>query len=166
MARFSQTIDDLLLLQTLTTQHWHEIEDDETFDRLRLAATVLVIGSNEDHAWAVKNRRPHRQYLSRAALLPDPHANTPWTRLIKTCFQLHNLRTRLVGINQIKNIYVPVWREGSGERVWEGFEDILFSDQRKHDRVHWFHVQEEWYRSHHVFLYSNLTKFTTAIFAD
>ena len=33
MARFSQTMDDLLL-QTLTTQHWYEIEDDETFDML------------------------------------------------------------------------------------------------------------------------------------
>lgn len=34
--------------------------------------------------------------------------------LIETCFRLHNLRTRLVGINQIKNMYVPVWCEGDG----------------------------------------------------
>ena len=65
--------------------------------------------------------------------------------LIESCFRLHNLRTRLVGINQIKNVYVPVWRRGDSERIWEGFEDILFSDQRKHDRVRTFHVQEEWY---------------------
>jgi len=65
--------------------------------------------------------------------------------LIDSCFRLHNLRTRLVGINQIKNVYVPVWHEGDGKRIWEGFENILFSDQRKHDRVKTFHVQEEWY---------------------
>ena len=65
--------------------------------------------------------------------------------LIESCFRLHNLRTRLVGINQIKNVYVPAWREGDSSRIWEGFEDILFSDQRKHDRVRTFHVQEEWY---------------------
>jgi hypothetical protein len=65
--------------------------------------------------------------------------------LLETCFRLHNLRTRLVGINQIKNVYVPIWREGDGDRVWEGFEDILFADQRKYDRVSTFHVQEEWY---------------------
>ena len=65
--------------------------------------------------------------------------------LIETCFRLHNLRTRLVGINHIKNVYVPIWRGGSGERVWEGFENILFADQRKHNRVSTFHVQEEWY---------------------
>lgn len=65
--------------------------------------------------------------------------------LIESCFRPHNLHTRLVGINQIKNVYVPVWREGDGKRVWDGFENILFSDQRKHDRVRTFHVQEEWY---------------------
>lgn len=65
--------------------------------------------------------------------------------LIECCFCLHNLRTRLVGINQIRNVYVPVWCEGSGERIWEGFENILFADQRKHDRVEAFHVREEWY---------------------
>ena len=65
--------------------------------------------------------------------------------LIETCFRLHNLRTRLVGINQIKNVYVPAWSEGESGRVWEGFENILFSDQRKYDRVSRFHVQEEWY---------------------
>ena len=65
--------------------------------------------------------------------------------LIKTCFQLHNLRTRLDGINQIKNVYAPAWSEGESRRVWEGFENILFSDQRKYDHVGMFHVHEEWY---------------------
>lgn len=65
--------------------------------------------------------------------------------LIESCFRLHNLRTRLVGINHIRNVYVPVWCEGNGKRVWQGFEHILFSDQRRCDRVQAFHVQEEWY---------------------
>ena len=65
--------------------------------------------------------------------------------LIESCFRLHNLHTRLVGINQIRNVYAPMWCEGDGGRIWEGFEGILFSDQRKHDRVRTFHVQEEWY---------------------
>lgn len=65
--------------------------------------------------------------------------------LLETCFRLHNLRTQLVGINHIKNVYVPIWCEGSGERVWKGFEEILFADQQKHDHVSTFHVQEKWY---------------------
>ena len=65
--------------------------------------------------------------------------------LIESCFRLHNLRTRLVGINQIRNVYVSAWCEGDGGRIWEGFEDILFSTQRKYDRVATFHVREEFY---------------------
>ena len=65
--------------------------------------------------------------------------------LIECCFRLHNLHTQLVGINQIKNVYVPMWCEGDNKRIWEGFEDILFSDQRKCDHVRAFHMQEEWY---------------------
>ena len=65
--------------------------------------------------------------------------------LIECCFRLHNLHTQLVGINQIKNVCVPMWCEGDNKRIWEGFEDILFSDQRKCDHVRAFHMQEEWY---------------------
>ena len=65
--------------------------------------------------------------------------------LIESCFRLHNLRTRLIGINQIRRVCVPAWCEGESGRIWEGFEDVLFSDQRKYDRVGAFHVQEEWY---------------------
>ena len=46
---------------------------------------VLITGSNENRAWTVwvvENRRPHRQYLKRAAPLPDSRTDTtPWTRL-------------------------------------------------------------------------------------
>ena len=65
--------------------------------------------------------------------------------LIESCFRLHNLHTQLVGINQIRNVYVPMWCEGKGKRIWAGFEQILYSGQQKHDRLRTFHVQEEWY---------------------
>ena len=76
-----------LFLQTLTIQHWLEAENEqETLDKLLLVAAVLIVGSNEDHAWMVENRRPRRQYLGRAALLPNPRMGTPWTRLY-TCYE-------------------------------------------------------------------------------
>jgi hypothetical protein len=75
-------MDNLLLLQTLVSQHWLEAESDqETREKLLLIAAVLVIGSNEDHAWAVENQCPHCQYLRRTALLPKPRIGTPWTCL-------------------------------------------------------------------------------------
>lgn len=60
--------------------------------------------------------------------------------LIETCIRLHNLRTDVVGINQIKSVYVPAWTEGDQQReIWEGFEGMLFGEQRKRDRVSAFH---------------------------
>ena len=74
--------DDDLLLQAMALGHWLEGESDrETIEKLQLVVATLIIGSNEDHAWAVENRRHRRQYLGRSALLPNPRIGTPWTRL-------------------------------------------------------------------------------------
>ena len=75
-------MDDLLLLWTLGIHHLLDAESNqEALDRQRLIAAILVIGSNEDHAWAVANRNARRQYLGRPALLPNPRFGTPWTSL-------------------------------------------------------------------------------------
>jgi hypothetical protein len=75
--------DDLdLLLHTISSYHQLELdEESELLDRARLLVAVLIVGSNEDHAWSVGNRHPRRQYLGRASLLPNPRLGTPWTRL-------------------------------------------------------------------------------------
>ena len=53
---YSLHLMDDILLQTLTTQHWLETEANcEAYDRLRLITVVLIVGSNEDHTWAVEN---------------------------------------------------------------------------------------------------------------
>ena len=48
---------DDILLQTLMTQHWLEAEANrKAYDRLWLITAVLIVGSNEDHTWAMENR--------------------------------------------------------------------------------------------------------------
>lgn len=74
--------DDLLLLHKITSEYQLEIdEEQELLDRACLLTAVLIVGSNEDHAWSVGNQRPRRQYLGRMSLLPNPRIGTPWTRL-------------------------------------------------------------------------------------
>ena len=74
--------DDLLLLHYISSQHQTEIDDEAEFlDHARLLAAVLIVGSNEDHAWLIENRHPRRQYLGRTSLLPNPRIGTPWVRL-------------------------------------------------------------------------------------
>ena len=70
--------DSDLLLHAITAQHQLEIDEESEFlDQVRLLTAVLLVGSNEDHAWSVENRRPRRQYLGRASLLPNPRVGTP-----------------------------------------------------------------------------------------
>jgi hypothetical protein len=61
--------------------------------------------------------------------------------LIEICIRLHNLRTIKVGINQIRTVYMKHWQETEDDiQVWKDFENMLFSEQRKKDRVARFHV--------------------------
>ena len=56
-----------------TSQHQIEIDDEvEILNLAHFLTVVLIVGSNEDHIWSVENRRPRRQYLGRASLLPNP----------------------------------------------------------------------------------------------
>jgi hypothetical protein len=60
--------------------------------------------------------------------------------LLEICCRLNNLRAELVGINQIRNVYMPLWRETRAEEeVWINFENMLFGDQHRSDRVARFH---------------------------
>jgi hypothetical protein len=60
--------------------------------------------------------------------------------LIEICIRLNNLRARLVGINQIRTVYMPLWKQNRDEEeVWTNFENMMFGDQRRSDRVARFH---------------------------
>jgi hypothetical protein len=55
--------------------------------------------------------------------------------LLEICVCLHNLRTQRVGHNQIRTVYMPLWRQNQeDEEVWTNFENMLFSEQHRVDR--------------------------------
>jgi len=61
-------------------------------------------------------------------------------QFLENCSRLYNVRAVLVGINQIRSVYVPIWREWDDERLWEGFEHMLFRDVARGSRVARFHA--------------------------
>lgn len=72
--------------------------------------------------------------------LPLPIAKTQKRReLLETCARLFNLRTRRVGISQIKNTYVTLWMDND-DQLWSSFEEMLFPEIIKRDRVSRFHI--------------------------
>ncbi|KAJ7201960.1 hypothetical protein B0H12DRAFT_1080916 [Mycena haematopus] len=62
----------------------------------------------------------------------------PWTSVIK---MREGIYWRLrVGHNQIRTVYMPLWRQNKeDEEVWMNFENMLFSEQRRVDRISRFH---------------------------
>ena len=61
--------------------------------------------------------------------------------LLEVCVRMNNVRALLVGINQIRNVYMPIWQD-EDDRLWSGFERMLFGDIQWHDRVSRFHNVE------------------------
>ncbi|KAI0070654.1 hypothetical protein K474DRAFT_1608258 [Panus rudis PR-1116 ss-1] len=48
--------------------------------------------------------------------------------LLENICRLNNLRARCVGINQIQNVYIPTWRFGDGDDLWDRLGDMLVAD--------------------------------------
>jgi len=63
--------------------------------------------------------------------------------LLETCCRLSNVRTRCVGISQIRNVYMPIWKAAEDEQLWLSPGDMIFGDIRKRDRVSRFHLVVE-----------------------
>ncbi len=55
-------------------------------------------------------------------------------RILRVCCRLHQLRCRVVGVNEIRTVYMRVFLQG-GESGMDQLERALFRDIRKADRV-------------------------------
>ena len=72
--------------------------------------------------------------------LPLPIANTrACANLIEACIQLSNVCAQLVGISQIWEVFMPIWKEEEGN-VWDSFKTMFFRQLRQRDWVSRFHL--------------------------
>ena len=78
--------------------------------------------------------------------LPLPIGNDQQrANLLEICFRLHNLRTRRIGHNQIQSVYMAEWRKTAEEEaIWTDFENMVFRDQQRYDRVARFYHYPEY----------------------
>ncbi|ETP31755.1 hypothetical protein F442_19405 [Phytophthora nicotianae P10297] len=54
--------------------------------------------------------------------------------VLETCARLHQVRTRRMGINQIKTVYEKTWQDG-GRTLYEEFESMVFREIQASDRI-------------------------------
>jgi hypothetical protein len=72
--------------------------------------------------------------------LPLPISDVTWRQdMLENMARMHQLRVRRVGVNQIRNVYQPIWKAAEDERLWMAFEHMVFGDVRAGDRVARFH---------------------------
>jgi hypothetical protein len=108
---------------------------DEDERRFVLAQSRAALSYRQTAEWGMRQLQGSFGRLSLPLNINDREQRS---NLLEACFRLHNLKARLVGINQIRNVY-----SSTIERPWEGFEPLLFP-RRQVGRVGNFHVQEEW----------------------
>lgn len=68
-------------------------------------------------------------------------ANDPVGRseLLEVCARSSNVRADRVGISEIRNVYMRIWEDAEDDDIWNNFEDVLFGELRRRDRVSRFH---------------------------
>ena len=59
--------------------------------------------------------------------------------LLEICIRLHKVRVRCVGINQILNVYQPIWALVEEAWLWSEFKRLTFGEIRARDQVSRFH---------------------------
>lgn len=53
------------------------------------------------------------------------------SHLLETTVRLTNLRARCVGISQIRNVYMPIWKALEDEQLWVDLGDMAFGGAQK-----------------------------------
>jgi len=72
--------------------------------------------------------------------VPLPIEDIPFRQdLLEICVRLHNVRVRCVGINQILNVYQPMWAPVEDAWLWAQFERATFGEIGATGRVNRFH---------------------------
>ncbi|KAG8723227.1 hypothetical protein FRC09_004209 [Ceratobasidium sp. 395] len=76
--------------------------------------------------------------------MPLDANDTEWRcTVIETCFRMHNLRTRLVEINQIRTVYMPVFTNGREHSFFDKLHAMIFSEIRRNDRLRQYYIELE-----------------------
>jgi hypothetical protein len=102
-----------------------------------LAFNSQLTGARQAAEWAMRAMQGgfSRLKLPLSSTDTDGSGDT-----IEVAVRMCNVRTKRVGINQILNFYVPIWKENEVDaQMWDGFESMLFGDVQRKDRVSKFH---------------------------
>lgn len=116
-------------------QHGDPLPVDGAERRLVLTRSRALLSYRQMAEWGMQQLQGSFGHLSHPFNINNRDQRS---NILEACFRLHNFKARLVGINQIRNVYSQTI-----EWPWGGFEAVLFP-RRQVGRVSNFHVSEEW----------------------
>jgi len=61
-------------------------------------------------------------------------------QLLETVVRLANVWSTMVGISQIHNVYMPIWKASEDDELWDNIGNLLIGDVCHRDRVSHFHL--------------------------
>lgn len=82
--------------------------------------------------------RTFRSSFGRLRVPLEINNNNGRADLLEICVRLNNVRAARVQINEIRQTYLPTWRSADDREYFE-FENMMFGDIRRSDRVARFH---------------------------
>lgn len=110
--------------------------DEQERDDL-IAFCNQLVSYRQTAEWGMRALRGSFARLRLPLDINDPDGRAD---LLELCVRVNNVRAELVGINQIRNVYMPIWKEAEDAEVWENFENMIFGEVRRRDRVARFHL--------------------------
>ncbi|KAI0367323.1 hypothetical protein BV20DRAFT_1000852 [Pilatotrama ljubarskyi] len=101
-----------------------------------LARNRQLVSYRQTAEWGVRQVRAGFGRLRVPLDVNDPIGRGD---LLEVCFRSMNLRTIRVGISEIRTVYMQVWQDAEDRDIWQDFENVVFGEIRRRDRVARFH---------------------------
>ncbi|KAJ3004974.1 hypothetical protein NUW54_g4550 [Trametes sanguinea] len=91
-----------------------------------------LVSFRQTAEWGVRQLRAGFARLRLPLDINDPVGRGD---LLEVCLRSMNLRTARVGVSQIRTVYMRLWEEVEDADVWQDFQNVLFGEIRRRDRV-------------------------------
>ncbi|TFK78810.1 hypothetical protein K466DRAFT_453134, partial [Polyporus arcularius HHB13444] len=101
-----------------------------------LARDRQLLSYRQTAEWGMRQLRAGFGRLRVPLDINDPQGRA---ELLEVCVRSVNVRAERVGISEIRNVYMRIWQEAEDDDIWNHFEDVLFGEIRRRDRVSRFH---------------------------
>ncbi|EIW51377.1 uncharacterized protein TRAVEDRAFT_137504 [Trametes versicolor FP-101664 SS1] len=102
-----------------------------------LARNRQLLSFRQTAEWGMRQLRAGFGRLRLPLDINDPEGRL---ELLEVCARSCNVRAVRVGINEIRTVYMRYWQEAEDNDIWTDFDNVIFGELQRRDRVARFHL--------------------------